>query len=48
MKVCVIKDKEVWKLIYNSRGSVLYSIDCESEGDAYDKLYKEFAYQYKW
>ena len=38
--LCVINDGG-WKVVYNSRGRISDSIDCASEKDAYDTLYKE-------
>ncbi len=45
---CVIEEKGIWKIIYNSRGKISYSMDCDSEDVAYDELYKEFAFQHNW
>ncbi|MDP8034269.1 hypothetical protein QJU43_05135 [Pasteurella atlantica] len=45
---CIIEDDGIWRLLYTERGRKNYISDWQSAEEAYDALYEEFVYQYKW
>lgn len=46
--LCVVEKDGIWKVVYNSRGRITDSTECESEETAYDELYQQIADAYGW
>lgn len=46
--LCIVEEDGNWKVVYNSRGKITDSTECESEEAAYDEMYKQIADAYGW
>ncbi|WNJ95699.1 hypothetical protein RND59_00820 [Vibrio ruber] len=46
--LCIVEECGIWKVVYNSRGKITNSVECESEEAAYDEIYKQISDAYGW
>ena len=45
---CVVKENDVWKVVYSERGKVSDIQGGLTEEEAYDLIYREFREMYGW
>jgi hypothetical protein len=46
--LCIINENGKWKVVYNSRGVISYSEDCDGEESACDKFFEIMKNDYGW